>query len=79
MAAPPGRIGTPDSKPLSPQERAAKTNRMTAVRRFAQLASMRTTIRRQDPSRGQARLGLALVAVLAMASLANALCLCAFI
>lgn len=52
---------------------------MTAVRRFAQLASMRTTIRRQDPSRDQARLGLALVAVLAMASLANALCLCAFI
>jgi len=69
----------PDSKPLFPQERAAKTIRMTAAFRFAQLASMQTAIRQRDTSHGRARLGLTLAAALAMASLANVLCLCAFI
>lgn len=64
---------------INRQERAAQTIRMTARHGLAQLLTMRTTIRQPDGMRGRARLSLTLAAVLAIASLANALCLWALI
>jgi hypothetical protein len=77
-AARPANRG-PRPRAINRQERAAQTIRMTARHSLAQLLTMRTTIRQPDGMRGRARLSLTLAAALAIASLANALCLWALI